>query len=99
GIDAVGNLPLNDMWSLFANAGLIEASIKENVGVSSGITGIANSESSNNTTYDIGGGVQLNIENNWAFRLGYMQFHNVGDSNTTGSGNVNYAYLGAFYYF
>lgn len=99
GIDAVGTYPFNDMWGVFANAGVIEASVKENVNASNGVTGLANSLSSNNTTYDVGGGVQLNIPNNWAFRLGYMQYHNVGDSGTTGSGNVNYAYLGAFYYF
>jgi len=99
GIDAVGSYPLNDMWSLFANGGIIEASVKDSVAANALGNGAANNESSNNTTYDIGGGVQMNATNNWSLRLGYMQYHNVGDNNTTGSGNVNYAYLGAFYYF
>lgn len=98
-LNAVGTLPINDNWGVFGFGGLIAASVKEDVSANGPGGSAAQSQSASNTTYDVGVGVRYDTGSHWGFRGGFKQFHGMGDSNTTGKGNVNLLFLGASYSF
>lgn len=98
-LDAVGTYPMSDAWSLFARLGAINASVKEDISASGSVSATTPGASSTNSTFDLGVGVQFNTSRSWGIRLGLTQFHNVGDSNSTGNGNVGFAYVSALYRF
>lgn len=98
-LNAVGTLPLSEHWGLFAAGGLVAASVTSDFSVFGPGGSDAQSESANNTTFDYGVGVRYDTDNHWGFRAGFKQYHDVGDSNTTGKGNVNFLFVSGSYNF
>jgi OOP family OmpA-OmpF porin len=98
-VNGVGTLPLTENWGLFASGGLVAASVKSDFSVFGPGGSTAQSESANNTTFDYGVGVRYDTGAHWGLRAGFKQYHDVGDDNTTGKGNVNFLYVSASYNF
>lgn len=81
-------------WGVFGKAGITAAHVDEPISGS----GFAGDATDNSTILDLGAGVSYGMQNGWGFRLGFTQYHNPGNNNTsnaTGQGNVNFLYLGA----
>jgi OmpA-OmpF porin, OOP family len=83
-------------FGVFGKFGITAAKVDEPINSSFGPPADA---TANNNIYDIGVGVSYATAGNWMWRLGYTQYHDAGDSNSTGKGNVNFLYLGAIYRF
>jgi len=86
-------------WGVFAKVGPTHAHLDVHHGGTSGTqTAMVDS-----TIVDWGAGFSYGMKNGLGFRLGFTQYHNVGenrnDYNYTGRGNVNFIYLGALYRF
>lgn len=99
GVDAVGSYPVGDVTSLFGKFGIIDGDLHEDVTTAGSSGSSAVSQSASKTTYDWGAGVAFRLSPEWNLRVGYTQFHNVGDSKITGSGNVNFLYAAATFSF
>lgn len=91
GADLVGvfTWPLNDMFGVYGKAGVAYMRTKLN-----GPTGEVK-ENSTNLTF--GGGLRLNFARNFAARLEWQRYHDVGDEATTGKGKIDYWSIGLLY--
>ncbi len=85
-------------WGVFGKAGITAAHVDEPISGS----GVSIDATDNSAILDLGVGVNYGMDNGWGFRLGFTQYHNAGNNNSstaTGQGNVNFIYLGALYRF
>ena len=89
---AVGTLPIDDTFGLFAKAGLFRWDTK-NSGAASG------SAESTGISPLFGVGASINATQNLGFRLGYDIFKDVGDQNNTGKGDIDVASVGVVFNF
>ena len=94
-ISAVLDLPFTGHWGAFLDLGAADTTVKSTTSV------LAASVSDKSTKWSgaYGIGVRYSGSSGWGIRLGWRQLHSVGDSNTTGSGDVNFEYLSAAYSF
>lgn len=99
GVDAVGFYPVGGVTSLFGKFGIIDSDLHEDITASDASSNSAVSQSASKTTYDWGAGIAFLLSPVWNLRVGYTQYHNVGNSNVTGSGNVNFLYVAATFSF
>jgi OOP family OmpA-OmpF porin len=91
GADLVGvfTLPLNEMFAVYGKAGIAYMRTKANA---------PGGEVKENTTDPtFGGGVRVNFARNFAARLEWQRYHDVGDENTTGKGKIDYWSIGLLY--
>lgn len=94
-ISAVLDMPFADHWGAFLDLGAADTTVKSTTSVLNASV----SDKSTKWSPDYGIGVQYSGTSGWSFRLGWRQLHSVGDSNSTGSGNVDFEYLSALYSF
>ena len=93
-VDAVGTMPLNDQFSIFAKAGGAYVHTKTNVSGSwSGFTD-SSSDSSNDFVPKLGLGAEFNVTKTVAIRGEYEYYFNVGDKDKTGQSDVGVWTLG-----
>ncbi|MGA9851492.1 MAG: outer membrane beta-barrel protein [Gammaproteobacteria bacterium] len=95
----VGTLPLDDHWSLFARLGAIDARVKLFSNANTSLGTFTNSKTSTDWKATFGGGVSWSFTDDWAVRLGWDQYHDLGSSNTTGEATVNLISVGIVYSF
>ena len=103
----VGTLPLGERWSLFARLSTFHYSVTEDlttVATSTGSTPnrVIGTVSTENTATGWkaawGAGANYALSSGWALRVGFDQYHSLGDSSTT-QGGVNLYTLGVVYNF
>lgn len=98
-IAALGILPINDSVSLFGKLGFIDAKVTANVSAT-GPGGTASASASSTkwkTNYGVGG--TYNVSKQVGIRVEYEQFSKLGDSNSTGTSNVNLLSAGVVFKF
>ena len=95
-VDAVGQLPLNNSFSLFAKVGYAytdtEATLNDNAGNNSKWT-----KSEGVVKYGFGG--EYVIAKKYAIRAEYEKYPKVGDDNTTGESDIDVLSVGFNYKF
>lgn len=99
-LSAIGTLPFGDTWSGFVILGAADSHTKVTTEHDStspifGTTSSSTSESATKVGLSYGVGLQADTGGAWTFRLGWRTMNHVGDSSTTGSGNVSLAFLSA----
>ena len=99
GIDlaAVGTLPLNQQWSLFGKAGALYAKTK--LDASSGGAVAVSDQSHTGASPLLGAGVSYDITRQVAVRGEVDRYFRVGDSGTTGRGDIDQYTVGVVYRF
>jgi OOP family OmpA-OmpF porin len=99
GIDAaaVGMLPLNEQWSVFGKAGAFYA--KTTLDASSGGAVNVNEASHWGTSPLLGAGVSYDITRKVALRAEWDRYFRVGDTDTTGRGDIDQLTAGVVYRF
>lgn len=97
--EVVGSYPFTDNLSGFGRLGIIAASVKEDVSVNAPGVVVNNSQTGNSTSATYGLGLQYKFTPRVGGRFGWQHFANVGDSSTTGTGSVNYTYIGLVFSF
>lgn len=95
GIAGVGTMPFGDSdWSGFLRLGTVDGHVQTN----NTSIGFIPAPSSNTTSNDwrayYGAGVNWAFSENWMLRAGWDQYHNLGNENTGGQTNINFASLG-----
>lgn len=93
-IAALGILPLNDSFSVFARLGTIRAKVEASASATGPGGAASGSVSSTDWKANWGIGASYNVTRQFGVRLEYEQFHKLGDSGTTGEGDVNLLSLG-----
>jgi OmpA-OmpF porin, OOP family len=88
-IAAVGILPLNDNFSLFAKFGFINAKVETTVKVSSGGFSSSGSEDSTDLKPMFGIGAAYSITDQLAIRVELERYSKLGDEDSTGEGDVD----------
>lgn len=98
-----GAYPLTDTWRAYARAGLLDARVRfqdhgENGSVNPPIISITTIDvRSTNWKAAYGVGVEWDFSPQWSATLSWDQFHQLGDSATTGEYNVNLLAAGIVY--
>ena len=94
-IAALALLPLNRQFTLFGKFGTINAKVEETATATGpGGVGFANaSDTSWAPVYGVG--VMFHLNDRFGIRAEYEKFHNLGDPNTTGEGDVTLVSVGA----
>ena len=92
-VDLVGvaSYPFNDLFALYGKAGVARTRLD----INSPIGGVR--DNSTNLTY--GFGARFNFTRNFATRLEWQRYHDVGDENTTGKVKIDYLSIGLLYGF
>jgi len=98
-VDGVGTWGFGNGFAVFGKFGLIDAKVDEPVTGGGLAAGRSADVSDTSTAFDWGIGGAYSFGNNWGLRLGWTQYHHVGNANTTGQGNVEYTSLGLTYSF
>ncbi len=101
---AIGNLPLNQRWSLFGRVGMFDSHTRLDI-VSTpaspspaGLIATSVSESSSSWEPTFGVGVSFSPVDHWAVRLDWDRYAHMGDRDTImGRSNVNLVSLGFVY--
>ena len=94
---AVGILPLNEQWGLFGKAGALYAQTK--LSESSGGAVAVSDQSHNGTSPLLGAGVNYDITKKVAVRAEFDRYFKVGDSGSTGRGDIDQYTVGVVYRF
>lgn len=81
---AVGIAPLNPQWSIYGKAGIFQSEVDLKVS-----PGLGSNESESGTDLTYGFGVSWDMTKNFALRVEYQVYSDLGDENTTGEGDVN----------
>lgn len=89
-LDAIGSIPVSQRVSLFGKLGLFDYSFKETL--SSSVAIPLSNASASGSTYDLGMGVEISFTDRLGLRAGLTQYHQVGDSSSTGRQNLGLAY-------
>lgn len=95
GVAAVGTLPFGDSgWYGFLRLGTVDGHVQTN-NTSIGFVPVPSSNTTSNdwrAYYGLGLGWQFT--QHWALKLGWDQYHNLGNENTVGETNINFANVG-----
>ncbi len=94
-IVAVGTLPINDRFSVYAKAGMYRWDIDARAVVGGVPTGIG--DKGNDFTY--GFGLNFHINRNVAIRAEWQRYNEVGEDTTTGRSDVNVMSAGVVFKF
>lgn len=99
-ISAVGTLPINDSFSVFAKLGTIRAKVEATASVSVPALGTfeGSADATNwKTTYGVG--ATYNFNKQIGLRAEYERFQKLGDDNNTGKSNVDLISAGLVFKF
>lgn len=89
-VDAVGIVPIGKNWSILGRVGVIRADVKVDATVNGLGTSASDNESSTTTDMKYGLGAQLyDVTQAFGVRLEWERYHDLGDKNTTGEGDVD----------
>ncbi len=80
----IGMLPLSRQFSVYGRLGLFHWDVDFKDG-----TGLVGSASASGTGLTYGFGASLSLARNAALRLEWQKYRDVGDTNTTGSGDIS----------
>jgi len=94
---ALGLLPLNEQWSLYGKAGALYAKTK--LDASSGGAVAVSDESHTGTSPLLGAGLNYDLTRKVALRGEWDRYFRVGDSSTTGRGDIDQFTAGVVYRF
>ncbi len=97
-----GTYPFNDQWSVFARIGAIDGYLEQDLSIIvNGCPGCYTPTSVSSTAWKAtyGVGVNWSFAHHWIVRLGWDQYRNLGNSNTTGEYTVNLDSIGIVYRF
>ncbi|MGA9852204.1 MAG: outer membrane beta-barrel protein [Gammaproteobacteria bacterium] len=103
-VAVTGTYPFTDKWAVFGRAGVIDARVELDVNEIPDGGGVPGTPSETNSssmnwkgTYGLG--ASWAFVENWALRLDWDRYANLGDNSKTGTYNVNLASLGIVYRF
>lgn len=89
-IDAVGIIPVANNWSIMGRLGVIRADVKVDVSANGPVGSASDSVSSTTTDMKYGLGFQLyDVTQAFGIRGEWERYHNLGDKDTTGEGDVD----------
>jgi opacity protein-like surface antigen len=92
---AVGILPLNDKFEVFARVGVLFAASERELGIKiNGRTVSFGSSKGDSTEYVLGAGAAWHVNQMFTLRAMYQKLDKVGDPNRTGTEDLNCASLG-----
>lgn len=95
GIAGVGTVPFgNSGWSGFLRLGTVDGHVQTNNTSVGSIPVPSSNTTSNDWRAYYGVGVNWQFSEHWALRLGWDQYHNLGNENTVGQSNINFANIG-----
>lgn len=98
-VSALGIMPLNDKFSVFAKLGTIYNEVKENGTVTAGGTTYTANTSGRSWKATYGVGTQYEFDKNWGVRAEYERFDKLGDKSDTGEADVDLLSIGVAYKF
>jgi OmpA-OmpF porin, OOP family len=84
-LTGIGMLPLGDRFSLLARAGLFHWNVDAKDG-----TGLIGSATASGTDLTFGFGAKFDFTKDFAIRGEWQRYKDVGDSNTTGQGDIDF---------
>ena len=99
GLRGIGHWPVARRLSLNASAGISRLSAKRDTQVEGAGGTLSNTERETDSVLTLGIGVDYDIATQWVVRAQFLHFDSVGDSDTTGEGDVQLATLGGVYRF
>ena len=95
GVAGVGSVPFGDSgWYGFLRLGTVDGHTQVNETSVGSIPVPSSNTSSNDWRAYYGLGVGWQFAEHWALRLGWDQYHDLGNENTTGETNINFANVG-----
>jgi OOP family OmpA-OmpF porin len=95
GLVGTGTLPLSPKFDLFGKLGVFWANVDSHASVGGGSASV----SGHSAKETFGAGARWNFSKNWSARLEWERFSKVGDSNTTGTSDVDFFSVGLAYKF
>jgi opacity protein-like surface antigen len=98
GLHVIGNLPLNDKWSVYGRVGAEQWNTSLSLASTTG-GATALSTSSNNTALALGAGAAYALTRNLDATAEYMHYSRVGDDTSTGSTGLDRVNVGLLYHF
>lgn len=103
-LSMVGTIPFGDTWSGFVTVGAADSrtqvtTTSESVSPTLGTHSSSTSESASKVALDYGVGVQADTGGAWVFRLGWRRLNNVGKTDSTGTGDIDFVFVAALYSF
>lgn len=98
-LDVVGILPINDAFSAFGKVGLYRSKTKLDVSATGAGGTAAASASKTETTPKFGLGASYAFTKNVGVRAEWERYKNLGDTNTTGEGDVDLWSIGVSFKF
>lgn len=96
-LSAVGILPIDAGWGIYGKAGVFRAKTSLDVNSTGAVAVSGGSSHDTKPTYGVG--VSYDFTRQIAGQLEWDRFHDVGDRDVTGRGNVNLVTLGVAYHF
>lgn len=95
GVAAVGSIPFGDSgWYGFLRLGTVDGHVQTNNTSIGFLPAPSSDTSSNDWRAYYGVGVGWQFDQHWALRFGWDQYHNLGNENTGGETNINFANVG-----
>lgn len=91
---AVGIAPINQQWSMYGKVGFFRWDVDTTDG-----TGLVGSASASGTDLTYGVGINYKLSKNAALRVEYQKYNDIGDFNTTGTGDVSVMGVSAIFRF
>lgn len=98
-LDVVGILPINDAFSAFAKVGLYYSKTTADISAAGGGGAAAYSASASETNPKFGLGANYAFTKNVSVRAEWERYKNLGDTNTTGEGDVDLWSIGVAFKF
>ncbi|MGH8396725.1 MAG: outer membrane protein [Gammaproteobacteria bacterium] len=99
GLSGVGTYPIDDQWSLFARVGAIDARVSLSNDTNTSLGTLTLSNTSTDWRAMFGAGISWSFAEDWTARLGWDQYHQLGDSSFTSQVTVNFISVGIGYSF
>lgn len=87
GIEGEGRYPFNEQWAVYARLGAFDGRVHFQAESNGFVSPVDVSATQWRASYGIG--VEWDFNPRWSATLGWDQFHQLGDSSTTGEYNVN----------
>jgi hypothetical protein len=95
GVAGVGSIPFGDSgWSGFLRLGTVDAHTQVNDTSIGFIPAPSSNTNSNDWKAYYGVGVAWQFAEHWAVRLGWDQYHDLGNANTVGETNIDFTNIG-----
>ncbi|HEX7966482.1 MAG TPA: outer membrane beta-barrel protein [Gammaproteobacteria bacterium] len=98
-IDGTAMMPFTDTFSGFLRLGTIDGHVQENDTSVGTITVPSSSTSSDDWRATYGVGLDWRVADHLSLRLGWDQYHQLGNSSNVGENNVNFTSLGVLFRF